>query len=93
MENKEIVINGKSYKLKKVDFQGICELEDLGFDATSIKGKTFNLLRACFAYHAGLDLDKASKEIENHIKNKGKLDDFEPFIISVVQSDFFQSLS
>ena len=93
MENKEIVINGKNYKLRKVDFNGICQLEDLGFSATDLKGKTFSSLRACFAYHAGLDLDSAAKEIEQHIKNKGKLDDFEPFIVSVIESDFFQSLS
>ena len=29
--NKEIIINGKSYNLKKIDFSAICLLEDLGF--------------------------------------------------------------
>lgn len=91
--NNEIKINGKNYKLKEVDFNGICVLEDLGFSAAEIKSKTFSSMRACFAYHAGLDLVSASKEIEEHFKNKGKFEDFAPFIEKVVNSDFFQNLS
>lgn len=91
--NKEIIINGKSYNLKKIDFSGICMLEDLGFSASDLKGKSFSSIRACFAFHSGLDLIRAGQEIESHIKNKGKLDDFAPFITSVIESDFFQSLS
>lgn len=91
--NKEIIINGKSYNLKKIDFDAICLLEDLGFSASELKGKTFSSIRACFAFHSGLDLVNAGKEIEAHIKNKGKLDDFSPFLTSVIESDFFQSLS
>lgn len=89
----EIKINGKTYNLKEVDFNGICVLEDLGFSVADIKSKTFSSLRACFAYHAGLDLVSASKEIEEHLKNKGKVADFAPFIEKVVNSDFFQNLS
>lgn len=91
--NNEIKINGKTYKLKEVDFDGICVLEDLGFSVSEIKGKTFSSIRACFAYHADLDLVTASKEIEEHFKAKGKISDFNPFIEKVVNSDFFQSLS
>jgi len=91
--NKEISINGKNYELRKIDFSAICILEDLGFSASDLKGKTFSSIRACFAFHSGLDLIKAGQEIEAHIKNKGKFEDFAPFITSVVESDFFQSLS
>lgn len=91
--NKEITINGKSYELKKIDFSAICFLEDLGFSASDLRGKTFSSLRACFAFHSGLDLIKASEEIELHIKNKGKIADLAPFLTSVIESDFFQSLS
>lgn len=91
--NREIIINGKSYELRKIDFSAICILEDLGFSASDLKGKTFSSIRACFAFHSGLDLIKAGQEIEAHIKNKGKFEDFAPFITSVVESDFFQSLS
>ena len=48
--NKEIIINGKSYNLKKIDFSAICLLEDLGFSASDLKGKTFSSIRACFAF-------------------------------------------
>jgi hypothetical protein len=91
--NKEIIINGKSYKLRKIDFSAICLLEELGFSASDLKSRTFSSIRACFAFHSGLDLIKAGEEIEAHIKNKGKFEDFAPFITSVVESDFFQSLS
>lgn len=91
--NKEIIINGKNYNLKKIDFSAICMLEELGFSAADMKGKTFSSIRACFAFHSGLDLIKAGEEIEAHMKNKGKFEDFAPFITSVVDSDFFQNLS
>lgn len=91
--NNEIKINGKTYKLKEVDFNGICVLEDLGFSVSDLKGKTFSTIRACFAYHSDLDLLSANKEIEEHFKNKGKISDFNPFIEKVVNSDFFQNLS
>lgn len=91
--NKEIIINGKSYNLKKIDFSAICLLEEFGFSVAEIKTKTFSSYRACFAFHAGLDLIKAGEEIEAHIKNKGKMSDFLPFLNAVIDSDFFQSLS
>lgn len=91
--NKEIIINGKSYTLKKIDFSAICFLEELGFSASDMKSKTFSSTRACFSYHSGLDLIKAGEEIEAHIKNKGKFTDFAPFLTSVIESDFFQNLS
>ena len=91
--NKEIIINGKSYNLKKIDFSAICMLEELGFSVAEVKSKTFMSYRACFAFHSGLDLIKAGEEIEAHIKNKGKLSDFIPFLNAVLESDFFQNLS
>ena len=91
--NKEIIINGKSYNLKKIDFSAICLLEELGFSASDLKSKTFTSIRACFAFHSGLDIIRAGQEIESHIKNKGKFEDFAPFLNSVVESDFFQNLS
>lgn len=91
--NKEYIVNGKSYTLKKIDFSAICLLEELGFSTSELKGKTFSAMRACFAFHSGLDLIKAGEEIEAHIKAKGKLEDIAPFLTSVLESDFFQSLS
>jgi hypothetical protein len=91
--NKEIIINGKSYNLKKIDFTSICLLEELGFSVSEVKSKTFSSYRACFAFHAGLDLMKAGQEIEAHIKNKGKMSDLIPFLEAVLESDFFQNLS
>ena len=91
--NKEIIINGKNYSLKKIDFSAICTLEELGFSVAEVKSKTFMSYRACFAFHSGLDLIKAGEEIEAHIKNKGKMADLNPFLNAVLESDFFQNLS
>ena len=67
--NKEIIINGKNYTLKEIDFTGICTLEELGFSIAEVKNRTFSTYRACFAFHANLDLVSAGKEIELHIKS------------------------
>lgn len=92
--NKEIIINEKSYTLRKINFNAICMLEELGFSVAEAKTRTFSSLRACFAFHAGIDLNQASTEIEAHIiKGKGKLDDLFPFMMAVIESDFFQNLS
>ena len=32
---KSVIINGKTIKVKPIDFEGICDLEDLGFEISS----------------------------------------------------------
>lgn len=91
--NKLITINGKAYQLKPIDFNGMCVLEELGFSVADLKNRTFNAIRSCFAFHSGLDLDSAGRELEQHLKNGGKQTDFADIIQSVVESDFFQNLS
>lgn len=89
----KITINGKDYKLKNIDFNAVCELEDLGMSIVDIKNKTFKSIRALVALVIDSDLNTASKEIEAHIKNKGKFDDFKPLFDMVANSDFFRNLS
>lgn len=89
----KITINGKDYKLKNIDFDEFCKLEDLGLSVVDMKGKTFSSVRSLVAFVMDTDLESASKEIELHIKNKGKFDDFKPLFDMVVNSDFFRNLS
>jgi hypothetical protein len=87
------VINGKNVNIKPIDFEAICELEDLGFDINTISKKTFSNIRTAVAFHMGLSLSEASAEIEGHIKNGGKIDAFVPLIEAITNSDFFQAIT
>lgn len=90
---KIVTINNKPVEVKPIDFQAICELEDLGFDINSLSKKSFTTMRCAVAYNMNISLQEASTEIENHIKNGGKLDDLVPFIEAILQSDFFTALA
>lgn len=88
-----IIINNKTVVIKPINFSAICELEEFGFSLTGIKDKTFSSIRAALAYNMGVNLDQASIEIENHVKNGGTLSDFFPLVEAITESDFFQSLT
>lgn len=89
--NNNITINGKNYKLPTIDFNAVCDLDDLGFhigDEQTSK-KIFGSIRALSAFVMGTDLATAGKEIEEHIKNGGSFDDFAPLFDMINKSDFF----
>lgn len=88
-----VMINNKVVVIKNIDFSAICELEDLGLDVSKVGSKTFSSVRSAVAFHMGISLDDAGKEIENHIKNGGKLDALVPLLEAIVESDFFQALA
>ena len=89
----KITINGKEFELRKIDFNAICELEDLGMSIVDVRSKTFNSLRALVAFVEKCDLEESSKEIEAHLTNKGKINDFAPLFDMVKKSDFFRNIS
>ncbi len=89
----KITINSKEYQIKKIDFNAICELEDLGVSILDIQGKTFKSLRGLFAFVADCDKESAAKEIESHLINGGNIDDFTPLFKMISESDFFRNLS
>lgn len=89
----KITINGKEFELRKIDFNAVCELEDLGMSIIDIKDKTFKSIRALVAFVEKCDLEKAGKEVEAHFTNKGKINDFTPLFEMVSKSDFFRNLS
>lgn len=91
----KITINGKEFELREIDFNAVCELEDLGMSIIDIKDKTFlfKSIRALVAFVERCDLEKAGKEVEAHLTNKGKINDFTPLFEMVSKSDFFRNLS
>ncbi len=89
---KKITINSKDYNIDKViDFNAICELEDLGLSLSDLKKTKMTSIRALLAYVGGMDTDTAGAEIMEHLKKGGSFDDFTPLINSLVESDFFQA--
>lgn len=84
-----IVINNTTVNIKPINFEAICALEDLGFDVQTIGNKTFSSIRCAVAFHMDITVENASKVIEEHILNGGKLADFAPFLESITKSDFF----
>ena len=89
----KITINGKEFELRKADFDAVCELEDLGMLIIDIKDKPFNSIRALVAFVEKCDLEKAGKEVEAHLTNKGKINDFTPLFEMVRKTDLFRNLS
>ena len=90
--SKKITINSKDYKIDKViDFNAICELEELGLSLSDLKKTKMTSIRALLAYVGGMDTDTAGAEIMEHLKKGGSLDDFTPLIDSFVECDFFQA--
>lgn len=89
----KITINGKNFELRIIDFDAVCELEDLGMSIVDVKEKTFKSIRALVAFIEKCDLKNAGKEIEGHLANNGKLNDFAPLFEMVYKSDFFRNIS
>ena len=89
-------INGKDYKEAEIDFNAVCELEDMGIKIFNLKGVSgMKIARAYAALcMGGADmLDLAGVEINHHMINGGKLEVItEAFSKAVDNSGFFQAL-
>ena len=87
-----MTINGKTYKEPELDFNAICDLEELGVNIFQADRRRFSICRAYFAYVAGIDLEDAGKEIEAHMSNGGKfMDVYEAMTKSLTESGFFKA--
>ena len=92
--NKEIlIVNGKTYQAKEVDFNFICRLELDGIEFSKIDKKYMNLIKSYVAYCMDADTEDAGKEIEQHLINGGSFNDFNDIIAQKMEdSDFFRSM-
>lgn len=88
-----ITINSKEYKVPTFDFGAICDLESLGINFVDVESKSFNFIRGLVALTIGCGIEKANKEINEHLMNGGAIDDFIPLLEAVTKSDFFQQLT
>lgn len=91
---KTFEVNGKSYKAKAFDFNLVCDLEDMGISMSTASDKPSSMARAYFAICANMSKEDAGKEIEEHVKNGGNLNDVMITMSEELEkSDFFRSLT
>ena len=90
---KMFVLNGNSYPIKDMSVNMICDLEDMGISLGEMQNKSFSFIRAYVSMCMGESLEKAGREIELHLINKGKLEDIMDAIKTAMEeSDFFRAL-
>ena len=89
---KTVTINGKTYNLPEFNFKDMCDLEDLGFDLQQFAHKPMKHALIFCAFTMKTSEEVAAKEIQDHIKGGGSLDDVFNDIAGAIQnSDFFRS--
>lgn len=90
---KTFKINGKEYGAKPFDFNLVCDLEDMGISLYEAGKKPMVIIRAYFAFCAGISKELAGKELESHMINGGSFEDiFNAMSEEMEKSDFFRSL-
>ena len=90
---RRFLVNGKTYKSKELDFNAMCDLEDMGASMVDIKSKNMSLIRAYLAICGNISAEEAGDEIMLHLKNGGKFDEImEELKAAIEDSDFFRFL-
>ena len=88
-----MTINGKYYKDAELNFNTVCEMENMGVSIQSIDDNIMSAARAYAAICMRKPLNVAGAEIEAHIIGGGTLVDIlEPFNKKAEESGFFQAL-
>lgn len=94
MANEMILLNGRSYKAKELDFNFVCELGLNGIDITEVQTKIMGAIRVYIAYCMNTDVYRAGDEINLHIINGGTLEGIvDVFSNKAEESDFFHALN
>lgn len=87
-------INNKEYTLPELNFNTLCELEDMGVSLSDFNTKAMSTVRAFIALEMGGDLNKAGKEFEAHLINGGDVKQIVDEINKTVnESGFFRALA
>ena len=87
-------INKKIYKIPELNYNTICTLEEMGISLTDMDKKILSTVRGFLALAMNGDYEKAGKEMEEHLRNGGSLDEtLEEINKAVEESGFFQALN
>jgi hypothetical protein len=91
---KTFVLNGTTYPQKEMDYNMMCDLEDMGISMGDMQNKSMSFIRAYVSMCMGSDVKRAGREIENHITSGGSMDTLMDAIKGAIEdSGFFQALS
>ena len=86
-------INNKNYTIPELNYNTLCDLEDMGVSLAEMDKKIFSTIRGFLALTMNNDYEKAGEEIEAHLKNGGSLDDAVKDIAKAVdQSGFLENV-
>lgn len=86
-------LNGKQYTIPELDFNAMCQLEEMGVALVSLDKKVMSTIRGFLALAMRTDIDTAGKALETHIINGGDLTEIMNEINKAVEeSGFFQAL-
>lgn len=87
-------INGTTYKSKTVDFNMICDLEDMGLSISDMNKKSSAFMRGYFALCSGLTVEQAGIEMQAEMINGGDLTALaEAMTKEITDSDFFRAIN
>lgn len=87
-----MIIAGKEYTAKEIDFNMVCDLASHGVNIYSVDPLPMNVaIRAYFAVCAGVPLETAGKLLERHLMDGGDLTEIsEAFSDKLENSGFFK---
>lgn len=89
-----MIINGKTYTVPELDFNAMCELEDMGVVINEMDKKVMTTVRGFLALAMNSDMESAGRELEEYIASGGKMETIvEEMNRAVSESGFFQALS
>lgn len=72
---KKFKLNGKEVTAREFDYNLICDMEEVGFSLDDFEEKPFQSLRGYVALCKKCTVEKAGKEISEHVENGGDLED------------------
>lgn len=87
-------INGRRYIAKELTFGAVRQFENNGLALTALAQKPMSLASAYLAYCAGIGIDAADDEIQEHVLKGGSFDElFGVLEEAMNNSRFFQALN
>ncbi|MBO7132249.1 hypothetical protein J6V85_03290 [Candidatus Saccharibacteria bacterium] len=88
-----MVINGKEYQDKNIDFNFICNLEEAGISLEGLDKRPMSFIRFYVAHCMGVSVEDAGAEMEQHLIDGGDFADImKIFTEKMNESDFFQAM-
>lgn len=87
----KFIINNKEYDFdKEITFEELLKMEKHGVALTRIEAEPFNQAINLGCYALNMKKDDLVKEVNEHFKNGGKIENVLAFLNILTESDFFK---